>query len=169
MFQWATFNIFVTAGIIVSITFWTILSRPGQVRDAERWIVDFTVHILPAILGLLDVWFSAVPVRFLHVIYPMAYFVTYFFFTLILWAVNDQLTYPFLNFESAPGVAVAFSFVFMVFVLFVHTDIWGLDRMKRYISRRRAESLLAAESNPSEAIPMENSDQHRQPQENDII
>ena len=169
MLQWATFYIFVTAGIIVSITFWTILSSPGQVRDAEEWIDEITVHILPAVLGLLDVWFSAVPVRYLHVIYSMAYFVAYFFFTLILWAANGQLVYPFLDFESAPGVAMGFFFVFMVFILFVHTVIWGLDRLKRYISRRRSESLLAAETSPLEHIPMENSKEHGHPQENDLI
>ena len=169
MFQWATFNIFVTAAIIVSITFWTAINVPGQVRDAEDWIYEINVHLVPAILGLLDVCFFAVPVRFLHVIYSMAYLVTYSIFTLILWAANGRLVYSFIDFGNAPGLAVVFSFVFMVFILFVHTIIWGLDRLKRYISRRRGESLLAAETNPSEALPMENSDQHRQPQENYII
>ncbi|XP_072013444.1 protein rolling stone-like [Amphiura filiformis] len=145
MFQWFLFNIFVNAEIIVAVVYWTIIH--DGINDTEEWIHDITAHLAPAIFSLIDVFFSATPVRVLHFIYPLGYGVTYFIFAVIYWAAggrgagrNDDGTYTnyiysFLDFEENLPMAMGFLVIMMITCMIVHLLIWGVYHLKKCLTR----------------------------------
>ena len=143
MLQWFLFNIFVNGEIIVAVVYWTLLH--DDKNDTEEWIHDITAHLAPAIFSLIDVIFSATPVRLLHFIYPAGYGLTYFIFAVIYWAAgglggtNDDGTrntyiYSFLDFEDNLAMAMGFLVIMLIVCTVVHLLIWGVYRMKKCCS-----------------------------------
>ncbi len=155
MLQWFLFNIFVNAEIIVAVVYWTIIH--DGVNDTEEWIHDITAHLAPAIFSLIDVFFSATPVRILHFIYPIMYGITYFIFAVIYWAAGgtgasiDDTTgeytsyiYSFLNFKDELAMSMGFLVIMVLSSTLVHVLIWAVYQLKKCLSRDDRENEQTA-------------------------
>ena len=132
--DWLLFNVACTVGTVTTISYWTIFPR-----WEETWLpLDLQHHLVSLAVILLEMVLSAIPMRILHVIYPMIFGVAYVAFTLILWAVDgNYVIYPdALNWnESIQATLVACVAVF-VFVPAVHLFFWTLFKMRCFVYRK---------------------------------
>ncbi|XP_071498441.1 protein rolling stone-like [Diadema antillarum] len=111
--QWLLFNISVNVCIIVILVWWPIL-RPKVPKSQEIPLhIDISIHLLPCIICLVDLFLTKVHLRFVHVLYPALYLFAYLLFTVIYWAAGgtdpsgNRFIYPTIDFGGNPGIAVA--------------------------------------------------------------
>ena len=114
--HWFLFNISNSWAIAVSILYWALL-RTGALDG-----VNLTTHLLNAIVALIDVLVTRIPVRILHILYPLLGAGIYVVFTGIYFAANgtnvrgDLYIYSVIDYGSNPGqsagLALAVAFVY---------------------------------------------------------
>ncbi|XP_054765619.2 protein rolling stone-like [Lytechinus pictus] len=145
--QWLLFNIAITSCLIVTLVYWPIL-RP-MIPDPEKppLYLDMSIHLFTSIFCLLDLFITKVTIQYLHVLYPALYLFTYGIFAIIYWAAGgtdpygDPYIYPIIDFENAPGIAVATIFGIVIAVLLVHGLVKLLYYLRvRYVDRRHETS-----------------------------
>ena len=80
---WVIYNIASVAAVLVTISFWSLIysSVMGDIS-----IITVIVHAFNSISMVIDTMLSSIPVRLLHVVYPLLYTVTCALFTVIYWA-----------------------------------------------------------------------------------
>ncbi|XP_071498431.1 protein rolling stone-like [Diadema antillarum] len=111
--EWLLFNISINVCIIVTLVYWPIL-RPQIPKNQEIPLhIDISIHLLPCILCLVDLFLTKVHLRFVHVLYPALYLFAYLLFAVIYWAAGgtdpsgNRYIYPIIDFGGNPGIAVA--------------------------------------------------------------
>lgn len=97
------------------------------------WPVNVHEHMVSVVPGLIDLFISGIPVRFLHFIYFMLFTLTYAAFTVIYWwaggtnADGDRYIYALVNFEDSPlQASLVMALMVLVLPLLVHSLYWGL-------------------------------------------
>ena len=88
---WVIYNIAAVAALLVTLTYWALLFR--LVNNLRALTV--VVHGVDSVLMIGDTILSSIPVRLLHVIYPMFYSITYIVFTVIYWAPGGGSALPY--------------------------------------------------------------------------
>lgn len=88
---WVIYNIAATAAFLVTISFWTLIYGSGINTNVTPF--GIIVHVINAIVIIADTMLTSMPVRLLHVVYPMFYSVVYVIFTVIYWASGDGMRY----------------------------------------------------------------------------
>ena len=114
---WVIYNISASGGLLVTAVFWILLFNP------DKGIRGFTIiyHGFNSIAMVSDTMLSSIPVRLLHVIYPMLNGVVYVVFTVIYWAVGGTNSfgmpyiYPQTDYTGRP-VLSAISQVCLMFI-----------------------------------------------------
>ncbi len=146
MMQWFLFNIAVNIEIGIMCIYWIALHDYSIGYNTAYWIYNISVHIAPAIFGLIDVIFSATPVRIFHGIYPVIYGVVYSSFTVIYWvaggtAINENTgnttgyIYYFLNYEEDAALAILVSVMVCLAICLLHILIWAVHQLKKYLTK----------------------------------
>ncbi|XP_071944328.1 protein rolling stone-like [Antedon mediterranea] len=106
--QWFLFYISANFSIIVTVVYWAALYSD----DSDSLFIDLNVHTLTSLIGILETFLSATPVRLIHVAYPLWYGTIYLFFTVIYWVAGgtdingNTYIYPIIDYENEPVTAV---------------------------------------------------------------
>ncbi|VDL93187.1 unnamed protein product [Schistocephalus solidus] len=106
---WFFFNMSINTTLVTSVAYWVAFWDPEYVEFYR--LSAKLKHTVPAILVLLDLGFSNIPVRLLHGIYPLCLGVIYALFTYIYWVSNyagytgNGVIYPAINWNR-PEIAV---------------------------------------------------------------
>ena len=100
--QWFLFELSTDAAVIVSIIYWSLIYDGSGVTA-----VSVNVHLVNAIIALVDLWFSGTPVRLFHVIYTMLGGAIYIIFSSIYYAASAEAIYSVLDYGERPGTASA--------------------------------------------------------------
>ena len=89
------------------------------------------LHLVNTLLVLLEHAVSAVPVRVLHVLYPIIYGVIYMIFSLVYWTGDHRrVMYDILDWNK-PAATVGFVMLIgFVVVPVIHLAIYGLYRIR---------------------------------------
>ncbi|XP_071501244.1 protein rolling stone-like [Diadema antillarum] len=101
--QWFLFNLSATPSIIVTGFYWRSLNLAIYV----------SVHLLPTVVCLIEIFLTLIVVRFVHVVYPFFFMFIYLLFIVIFWAAGGTDSFgnpavsPLLDFENDPGIAAA--------------------------------------------------------------
>ena len=138
--QWVLFSIGAEAAILVTILYWSLLYRGGNVSQ-----INLVTHTLNGVMALLDMAITGIPVRILHVVYPLIFCGSYSVFTGVYYGAggvgivaNQTYIYPALDYESSPGFAsgliIAVNFVACPLI---HLLFWGL-----YLAREGVLHLI---------------------------
>ena len=121
MIQWVLFIAGTQAAVIVVILFWGLLYRGYDIT-----LYDGHYHLGNGIAGVLDLWVSGFPIRFLHFYIIQIYAATYASFTGIYYGAGGtgyngtSYIYPPLNYEESPGFAAGLVIGVVIVVPIVH-------------------------------------------------
>ncbi|PFX25487.1 protein rolling stone-like [Stylophora pistillata] len=88
---WVIYNIAANAALLVTISFWTLIYGLGINNKVTPY--GIVVHVINSIVIIADTILTSMPVRLLHIVYPMLYSITYIIFTVIYWASGDGMRY----------------------------------------------------------------------------
>ncbi|RUS70834.1 hypothetical protein EGW08_021405 [Elysia chlorotica] len=128
---WILFNTAGVFALVVSLGFWTLLAR---LMDASFLVSEqnLQIHLINSFLVLLELSVTAIPVRLMHAVYPLAYGIIYAIFALVYWSVDhNNVVYPVLDFGKSPGIAVACILVIgFVVVPLLQLLLYGFYRLK---------------------------------------
>ena len=125
--QWLLFTIGNEAAIGGTILYWALIYRGGS-----QGYISIVTHAINGVAGFLDICFSGVPIRILHVVYPFVYCCVYSVFTGIYFGAGgtnngNSYIYSVINYEVSPGIAAGYILgVTLVFCPVVHLLLWGL-------------------------------------------
>ena len=122
--------------VAASILYWALLYSGGPVDG-----VNVHTHLLNAIIALVDVIFSGVPVRILHFIYPIMFAAVYGVFTGIYFAADgtnamgDPYIYPVLDYGDSPGSAAGWVLaVVLVMMPIINLLMFGLYSVRFWLT-----------------------------------
>ncbi|XP_054768739.2 protein rolling stone-like [Lytechinus pictus] len=159
-FQWLLLNISATVSMIVTVVYWTAL-RPFMNEKLPIYL-DITIHLLPAIICLVDILLTTVIVRFVHVVYPFVYLFIYLLFAVIYWAAGgtdpagNPFIYPIIDFGNYPGIAVASVFGVCLATLLAQAALKGLYALRhRYIDELRLTGTISHHSHEVLEVQLE--------------
>ena len=138
---WVIYNIAAVAGILVTLSFWTLIYASFGLRGPSAISVIF--HAVNSIVMVGDTMLSSVPVRLFHFIYPMLYSVAYIVFTVIYWACGGTnsfgmpFIYPQTDYTGRP-VYSAVSLVCLVLIALplCHCLVFGLCCLRVWIKTK---------------------------------
>lgn len=139
--SWVVFNIAVVSAPVVSAVYFFILF-PMLIREEPNYrpgILDINLHGINSVIVFLEISLSAIPVRILHFVYPLAYGITYVLFSIAYWALDkdNNILYPVILDWNNPGIATAIVIGIVLFAtpLFQCT-IFSIYRLRLYIYRK---------------------------------
>lgn len=135
--QWVLFDIAIPAAITVTIGYWTVIFKPSD----PNFVVDsisISLHAVNCLMAVIELFFSATPVRILHMVYPMFFGVVYVIVTVIYWAAGGKdpysggnFVYKVLDYGNEPGTAVGVALGMVLVVLPVmHVIVWALYKLR---------------------------------------
>ncbi|XP_003728441.1 protein rolling stone [Strongylocentrotus purpuratus] len=81
--QWCLFSICINISFLILVSFWPTV---GVDLPTYKLAENINVHALPAVILFIDLMVTAIPIRFLHVVYPLVYGCVYLTFAAIYWA-----------------------------------------------------------------------------------
>ncbi|XP_071491740.1 protein rolling stone-like [Diadema antillarum] len=149
--QWFLFNIIAAPSIIVTAFDWGWLYY--YISEKIPTLLYVSIHLLPNVVCLIEIYLTLIVVRFVHVVYPSLFLITYLLFLVIYWAsggtnpFGSPFVYETLDFENSPGIVVAFVVVFTVSTLLLQAILKGLYalRVRCMDSKRTAEAVPSTE------------------------
>ena len=137
-FFWFIHVIAATAGLLVTVTFWSVLAGDNPI-DAN----SITKHALNSVFMVIDTSLSAIPVRLLHYMYAFLYILIYFVFTVIYWLLggtdNQGNTYIYegLDYDNFDPIIVGLMAVSLLVVLPVlHLILFGITKLRDHLYRK---------------------------------
>ena len=101
--------------------------------------LDINIHGVNTIIMLLDNFFTAIPARLLHVIYPIIYGAIYVIFSAIYFAFDPEnhIVYPGLLDWRSPGVTIAVTIVVVgVLLPLIQLAWYGWYRLRLWTFRK---------------------------------
>ena len=138
-------TVYTNVSILVTIVYWGVLYNPDNSSPSQLYY-DLTAHTFPSILGVLDILLTPIPVRIIHMVYPVSYALTYMTFTLIYWAAGGTDSsgntgiYPgFLDWAD-PGMTSLSIFLCAIGITVCQFVLWGLYRLKMFLFERLVPS-----------------------------
>ncbi|XP_072164357.1 uncharacterized protein [Diadema setosum] len=145
--QWLLYNCIATPSIIVTLFYLDSLD-------------NLTIFILPSVICLLEIFYTRIIVRFVHVVYPFLYLTIYLLFVATYFAAGgtdpcgNRSVSPLLNFEHAPGVGTATVVGISLATLLIQAMLKGLYVIRvRCMETRKTEAVPPTEAvYPTEAV-----------------
>lgn len=149
-FQWILYNIASNGAFVVSISYWAfviIIDGSGFLTTPMSQLK----HTLNTVFVVVDVFVNAVPVRVLHLVYPLVFGVVYAIFNAVYF-INDGLgpdgrpyAYYVLDWRNPLGSAVT-CFLGLILCTLVQGVLYGLYRVRIWfhgkLTSRIDEELL---------------------------
>lgn len=128
---WILYLIGGEGAVLIAILFWTTEYNSSEATGP----ISCHLHLVNAVVAIIDLWVSGVPVYLLHFVYVQLFAATYASFTGIYYSFNQtDPIYPVLDYHSKPGLAAGLVVGVVVFgTVFVH-----LMFLLQYLCRRRA-------------------------------
>ena len=167
--QWFLFTIGAEMAVAATVIYWSLVHKVNSGFIKPQ--VNVPIHLLNAVVAILDTWLANFPIRILHVVYVSLFGAGYQVFTGIYYAVNGTDIYGrhhinhILNYKSNPGVAVVIDFVIpFIFIPIVHLFFFlqyllreGLLHLIKHkcLKRKRRQPLSLSEQTEADSVPKE--------------
>lgn len=137
--MWIIYEIGASVALLITLLYWSLLSG-GNLTGVYLGL-DISTHALNTILLLIEIVMTSMPIRVLHLIYPMIFACIYMIFTVIYWAAggtdaidNKRYVYPMLDYSNKPGLAAGlFLGVTLVGMPLAHLVFYGLYRLREFV------------------------------------
>ena len=134
---WLLYNIAANAGLALSVGYWTIICTVFT-NEVDTAAAGFVVHILNAVMILIDTAISDVPVRMFHSLYVIIYSLIYIIFTVIYWQAGgtnpvdgNNYIYKDLDWENVDTtMAVILPFFVLLGIPLVQLVFYGIYKVR---------------------------------------
>lgn len=132
MIQWVLFTLGVQASATVMILYWGLLYRGGTINKYNAHY-----HLINGIVGVIDLWVSGPPIRFLHFYMPQLLSGAYISFTGIYYAAGGtgengtSYIYPPIDYAESPSLAAGLCVGVFLCIPFLHFLFFAMY-MARY-------------------------------------
>ncbi|XP_077996020.1 protein rolling stone-like [Glandiceps talaboti] len=152
MLSWLLFNLSAIVAPIITLIYWVSLYEGAGLE-----VGDFHVHAVNFIAVVLEVVIAGMPVRYVHVIYPAIYGITYLSHSLIYWGISGNAIYPILDYSENPGIATATAFGCLAMIIFFQFLLWATYFVKNKLAPQRSRSVddvtvIANNNEPSKTV-----------------
>ena len=133
---WFLFVIGAEGAVIIAILFWTT----EYTSNGATGGISLHLHLVNAVVALIDLWVSGVPVFLLHFIYIQLFGAIYVCFTGMYYAFSENKTaiYQVLDYQSSPGLAAGLA----VGMAVAGTAVIHLLFLIQYLCRRQLTARL---------------------------
>ncbi|XP_076468675.1 protein rolling stone-like [Babylonia areolata] len=132
---WLVYTLASVSSILITVLFY------GLLFDGHFELLSTVTHLLTSVYVILDLAVTAIPVRLLHVIYPVIFAVVYVVFSVIYWAADgvnskgDPYIYEVLHWEEAEKAVPIAVGVILVGVPLGHLVLWSLYMLRVQVAR----------------------------------
>ncbi|KAK3102864.1 hypothetical protein FSP39_014513 [Pinctada imbricata] len=144
-FDWVLNSLSNSTCLVITVAYWVFLWRVYQLRSVNK-------HGINVIYTLLQVFITSKPIRWQHFYIPVILNITYFIFSVILYAADGHVLYAFLDWRKpARSVPLALLYTFVLIPAF-HFAMFGLYKLRLRIFRKKDTAYREqdAEENPEE-------------------
>lgn len=156
--SWVLFSIAIVGSISVTLFFFIFLWPPYNPSGQE---MHCHLHVINSVIAGMELFFTAIPLRFWHVIYVLLYGIVYFIFTAIYyWAGNMNPIYSVLIDWSKPAETFGILLAFIcVAIPIVQGSLVGIQKGKIYLCNLCKKIIIYIRekmclSNENEHIPL---------------
>ena len=127
---WVIYNIASVAAFLVTSAFYIFFG-------GEAAALSLIVHAVNSIVMIGDTMLSSVPIRLLHIVYPMLYTTVYCMFTVIYWGSGGASIYPMTDYTGRPVfAAVALLCMFFIALPLCQSVLFGLYCLRTWIKTK---------------------------------
>ena len=132
---WCLFLVGAEGAVLIAILFWTT----EYSVDGSAGPISIHIHLLNAVVALVDLWVSGVPIFLLQFIYIQVFGATYLGFTGVYYASgNTSAIYKVLDYNKNPGLAAGLG----VGMAVLGTVAVHLIFLLQYLCRKQATARL---------------------------
>ncbi|XP_034830462.1 protein rolling stone-like [Maniola hyperantus] len=137
---WVLHNVAVPVAFLITVFYWTLLFSVDFQEEMDRGL-DIAVHAVNTVTMLLLLMSSSHPTRFLHMIHPFLFALTYVVFSVIYYLagginpLGEPWIYPVVNWAK-PGTAILVVFVTGVLLIVLHFVTVGLAAGRDALANR---------------------------------
>lgn len=131
---WVVFNIAANTAIMVTLLYWTLIF--GGTTSG----LDVSTHLINSVMIVADIMLSCVPVKILHVVYPLLLGICYLLTTVIFWAVDatnargEPYIYSYIDYNNSPGFSIGLVCGFiLVGQPVVQSLLFGLYKLRCFL------------------------------------
>ena len=135
---WLIHIISATGGLWVTAGYWSVLFDNDSVNAN-----NITKHALNSVFMLIDTCLSSIPVRLVHWVYALLYFVVYLAFSVIYWQLGGTnlqgkpYIYGALNYSDFKSKIGGLLVVFLLLVLpLLHLFLLGVAKLRDYLHKK---------------------------------
>ncbi|XP_063704956.1 protein rolling stone-like [Culicoides brevitarsis] len=144
---WITHNTSFILSLLITLMYWTVIHTPEKALD----LTNFFTHLCNSVFMLIDFVVVAHPVRIMHVAWPLLALVIYGIFTLIYYLAGgvdpegNPYIYEVIDW-SRLDVVLPVMCVIVIFIVFLHTVVFWMYRLRVYIFNKYfTKKLVIAE------------------------
>ncbi|KAK3705438.1 hypothetical protein QZH41_007406 [Actinostola sp. cb2023] len=108
---WVIYILAANVAVIITCLYWGLINN--EAADPEGLALDISNHLFNSVFLVIELLLSSMPIRLLHVVYPVVFTVVYMLFTVIYWAAegtnpanNKRYIYSYVDYSGNPGLAV---------------------------------------------------------------
>jgi len=120
---WIHMNIAYPISFLVMILFWGVIFQ-----GSDPTFTDIACNGIPFVFVAIDVFFSGIPFRYLHVWLPMYYLFLYFSVTIVFAYVSGSKVYDIMDYNRYPALLLLPIFVILVAVPAFQVLLWLYKR-----------------------------------------
>ena len=134
--DWLLFNTACCSEIFVSVFYWSFIY--WYIVEKTSLLVDIHMHAVNALVVILETVLTAIPVRLLHVVYPVLFGLCYMIFTIVFWSIDhSHVLYGAILDWNSPGVSAAVaSCIGLVALPVIQLSMWSLFKLRSSLHKK---------------------------------
>ena len=136
IFQWLLYSIATNLSILVSIMYFLIIYNPEK---DHLGLTNISRHVLNSVFILFDFTFNSLPVKLVHIVWPLIFAVAYIIHTMVFWyAVSppENYIYPVVDWDK-PTTTIKLLLFLVLASLLIQSLLIGAFRTKCYFFKFR--------------------------------
>ena len=138
---WVLFEMSLVVSFLVTLMFWVFVMQPERAfRSHTRGFRSVNEHAINFLLLLIDFSFHRMPVRVLHMVYPVTFALIYMTFNLVYTFVTKQPVYSILDWIHHPAAGVGYVCMAIGLLVLGQIMFYALHRLKVACCGRRGHT-----------------------------
>ena len=146
---WVLFETSLCVSFAVMIMYWGFVERPSDLQTPLRAFTTVNEHCMNFIILLTDFTLHRIPVRILHVVYPVTFGLCYVVFSVVYAYAAGVVVYDILDWLHRPVLAVGCVVGVMLLMVVVHVVVYVAHRVKIKCKGRNRVAPLDVLVSPS--------------------
>ena len=127
---WILFESSHGVAMLVTIMYWGFVCSHDDFKNKSTSFLTVSMHLVNYLLLVIDLSFHRIPVRLVHVVYPIIFGVVYVVFNVVYTRLSKRVIYKIMDWEYHPGWALLYTFMAVAVLMVAQLFAYGLYRVK---------------------------------------